>query len=87
MKFEQLNLDAQKKYNLIIKELNTLSSKHDPESLQRKQVLAQQYADLMGHSMGGTIPTKEQQEQLKQAEAEKHPWRKQWSKREATHPK
>ena len=86
MKFEELNLDAQRKHNLIREELNQLATKHDPASLARKQELMQQYKDLMGITFGPMPPAIKQIREEKKTEREK--WREQrWSRREATHPK
>lgn len=81
MKFEQLNLDAQKKYNLIMKELNVPTT-----TRARKQELAQQYQELMGHSMGEL--SQAAREHIEEHKEERKEWQsKRWSKREATHPK
>jgi hypothetical protein len=45
---KDLSLDEQKKRNLILKELNSLASAHDPVSLGRKATLMQSYISLMG---------------------------------------
>jgi len=86
MKFEELNLDAQKKHNLIIKELNTLSTKHDSDSLARKQELANQYEELMGHSMG-ELSSQVRQVIEEKREVRREAQQKRWNRREATHPK
>ena len=76
---KDLSLDEQKKRNLILKELNALASKRDPESLGRKAALMQSYISLMGITPEDKMVWEEWMRKIRAAkEAQRQAW---WAQR------
>ena len=76
---KDLSLDEQKKRNLILKELNSLASKRDVESLGRKAALMQNYISLMGITPEDKMVWEEWMRKIRAAkEAQRQAW---WTQR------